>query len=322
MNCLFNNFNISINPYSNHILATLINATSLHIFYYVLLESCKMLYKMDKQNTNKANFQVIKYLYEDIFEDLTVDNNIKIQLLDLLDINSIDRHYILYYIFKLDGVIPKHNNIEEIQNIKDYYKLACKNLDMEYGSMNLDETLENNYQIALNSVYECNIAHINFISWLYYSGIYTYLIKNNELKQFVLSIMNSKQLLKGNLFLKYQLYLVEMEKMSLIEEEEEVSKESITEDKNEDKTLEHTSEENNESNESNESNETDENNYELENADELNARNISEDLDELNEITFATKLIVAVKNITIKSIKGIFGIIREEMKELFHNAND
>ena len=62
----------------------------------------------------------------------------------------------------------------------------------------------------------------------------------------------------------------------------------------------------------------DEIDYTSENEEELNNRPISEDISDMNEITFAYKLLTTIKNITVRIVNSTWMIVKEEATELFH----
>ena len=80
--------------------------------------------------------------------------------------------------------------------------------------LNLDETSIPDIQIKIGeNKYKLTEEKLNFIQWLYYIGLYDYLtdINNIDIKYDILNEMNEIGLLKGNLFLRYQLFLCDYE---------------------------------------------------------------------------------------------------------------
>jgi hypothetical protein len=262
--------------------------------------------------------EISDMVFDNVFEDETVDEQVKKDVTSLLDINSLERYYILYYIFKKRGSF--YDGKSDI-NTYAYYKTVVndwRNIYFVDDNMNLimslDDSLENDYQIVIdNLIYDCNMAHVRFLSWLYYSGIYSYLVDRQDIQTTVLNDMNTKTLLKGNLFLKYQLYLITMENQANNEANNE-AKDIPVEEGNILTTI----EEEKQDEDANYS----ENDYTIENEDELNKRSISEDFSNMNEFIFAGKLFTTVRNITIRTIISTWKIIKEEATELFHTVLD
>ena len=176
------------------------------------------------------------YTVKNILDDTTITNSIKINILNtLLDKNSLNKYYIIYFIFtkqyEYDYYIDDDDDDDDIttneltQNtIKLNSYVEYKKIKRVFGGSkycNLDETVKNDFvfDLYITSQHTNNIlqkktyntckAHINFISWVYYSGIYTYLINNENIKTTILNEMNEKKLLYGNTFIQYIIYGLE-----------------------------------------------------------------------------------------------------------------
>lgn len=362
MEYLANPFNHSINAFPNVDILWALNIVSLNLFYKSIFDIVSKLEEIQHQeniikgdtlendNDNDINYisEIPDIVFDNVFDDVSIDNQVKINLTFLLELNSLDRHYILYYIFKQRGLFyDGESNINTLLtnnavlvNTYAYYKTVLNDWMNIYFSddkldlqMNLDDSLENNYQIVIdNFICDCNLAHVRFLSWLYYSGIYNYLMDNKENKKTVLNDMNAKKLLTGNLFLKYQLFLIEMENNDNNDNDNNdnndndnkdiIDVECYKEQENEQK--------NEQDNQDEELNmdidelveesvvDDDELDYNSENEEELDNRSISEDLSNINEMTFTIKLLSTVRNITIRTIISTWNIIKEEASELFH----
>jgi len=365
MEYLANPFNHSINSPPNDGICGIFNILSLNLFYYIVaLFVCKLdeIQREESVLEGESNIKDIPdTVFDNIFDDALVDNQIKQDLIALLDTNSLERHYILYYIFKKRGIF--YNGSVDI-NTFAYYKALLndwRNIyfvdNKESLIINLDNSLENDYQIVIdNLVYDCNNAHIRCLSWLYYSGIYNYLMDNLEIKLAVLNDMNERKILTGNLFLKYQLLLIDMENMESIEQKENAEKQDSLDTLDNQEKLETIEEECNSEQEYNtdrecnqdentnldndnddlveesaieksdddlEEEEENENvDHSADNEEELNNRLIADDFTDMNEMTFAAKLLSTVKNITIRTIVSTWKIIKEETNELFHPVLD
>ena len=155
-----------------------------------------------------------------ILESKTLTEEEKQNIFDtLLPSNSLDMAYILYYIFKIKGYIFVY---DENNNIKNYFDsfLDFKKYESFYGPENFHFNLSYVQDTALtfgDQIYNLNAAHLKFISWLYARGIYDYLICDEsnmmkyDMKYEILNEMNDEKLLTGNLFLRYQFFLIEYE---------------------------------------------------------------------------------------------------------------
>jgi hypothetical protein len=66
----------------------------------------------------------------------------------------------------------------------------------------------------------------------------------------------------------------------------------------------------------------DEIDYTSENEEELDKRPINEDISDMNEMTFAYKLLNTIKNITVRILNSTWIIVKEEAAELFHPVLD
>ena len=147
---------------------------------------------------------------------------------NMLSTKTVERALVLYYIFIFKGnytvkrkeivknglgedieeeIIEEYNSFKEFNNMDSI--IENQNTDYDtYNLFNLDETLLPDTKIKIGEKeYNINQAHLNFISWLYSSGIYEYLTTNDDIKFNILDEMNEQKLLRGNVFLRYQLQL-------------------------------------------------------------------------------------------------------------------
>lgn len=205
-------------------------------FYGIFAYMCAILMNKqrkhiaDKQddNTNINNFFKIKNTLlmchiisnssaYSFIEDREISIKKKQSILDnLLSMKSLERPYILYYLFKYC----------DFKQYEEYYTKS---------NFNLDETLELDTTFAIgDKQYNVNMGNLKFIAWVYYSDLYDFLINDDKLKYEILSEMNSKGLLCGNVFLRYQLFLNEYEQdledykdMPGLISQEEINKETI-----------------------------------------------------------------------------------------------
>jgi len=165
-------------------------------------------------------------------DDLNETNETNEKMISILDnmlsTKTVERALVLYYIFVYKGnyfvkstekyknglgedieeeIIEEYNSFKEFNNMESI--IESKNTDYDtYNLFNLDETLLPDTKLKIGKKeYNINQAHLNFISWLYYSGIYDYITKNKDLKFNILNEMNEQKLLRGNVFLRYQLQL-------------------------------------------------------------------------------------------------------------------
>ena len=227
--------------------------------------------KLEKYNKLNKNY---KYQFPDnklkLLNDVCLDtdtNNTskneseseikkKQDILDnMLSRKTLERSLIIYYIF------VKKGNYKFITKNKDTNELSFKeyNSNLEFAAFdisltkntnqnsdvnelfNLDSSLDSNTSFFIGTKeYIINEGHLNMISWLYYSGLYEYLTTNIQLKYKILKDMYNDNLLTGNLFLRYHLFL--QDNKSLIEEiekndEYEDSSENDESDASEDKII-------------------------------------------------------------------------------------
>ncbi len=335
MEYLANPFNLSVNPFSNEGICGILNIASINLFYYILSTCICKLSEIDEQETcieDDTNIDEIPdIVYDNVFNDESVDNKTKKDLISLLDINSLERSYILYYIFCKKGYFD--NGELQINTFKYFKKVAndLQNIlsiddnDVDLV-INLDENLDHNYQTVIdNSFIDCNIAHIRFLSWLYYSGIYDYLINDDNKMQATLEDMNNRKLLIGNLFLKYQLYLIEIENKTetcdIKEcETEESNNENLVDydDDGDDKQDNLTDVDTDADVDVDVDAITDTIDNDLDNEKELKANTNYQDLSDMNNSSFLIKLLSILGNLGMKSLIIIWNSVKEDIAEIFH----
>ena len=162
------------------------------------------------------------------------------EILDnMLSSKTVEKALVLYYIFIFKGnylvkrkyiiktdigedieeeIIEEYNSYKEFKNMEKIIENEWENniyngIDQDSESdsgetnlFNLDESLEPNMELQIGKkTYNINKAHLNFISWVYSSGLYEYLTTNEDIKINILDEMNEQKLLRGNLFLRYHL---------------------------------------------------------------------------------------------------------------------
>ena len=189
------------------------NTIAYIMFYGICAHMCSILmYKQrkhiaDKQDDNTDSNELYKInntllmcqivsnnsAYSFI-EDNTIPDVKKQSILDnLLSMKSLERPYILYYLFKYC----------DFKQYEEYYTKS---------NFNLDETLELDTTFAIgDKQYNVNMGNLKFIAWVYYSGLYDFLMNDDKLKYEILSEMNSNGLLSGNVFLRYQMFMLDYE---------------------------------------------------------------------------------------------------------------
>lgn len=143
----------------------------------------------------------------------------------MTSLNSIDRVYILYYIFKRKGDYILKNNKDNLNQKETTTNCLYEfNIYQDlYGkdNFNLDLSLEKDIDFTIGDItYTMNSANLAFISWLYYSNIFNYLMNNEKLKYEILNEVNNENKLYGNLFLRYHLFTCDYEKRKELEEYE------------------------------------------------------------------------------------------------------
>ena len=199
-----------VHPYEPDIIY---NTIAYMMFYGICAHMCSILmYKKRKHIVDKqdGNTNINKYFKINIYQLVSLmisnnsaygfieDNDIPIEkkqsILDnLLSMKSLERPYILYYLFKYC----------DFKQYEEYYTKS---------NFNLDETLELDTTFAIgDKQYNVNMGNLKFIAWVCYSGLYDFLMNNDKLKYEILSEMNSKGLLCGNVFLRYQMFMLDYE---------------------------------------------------------------------------------------------------------------
>ena len=115
------------------------------------------------------------------------DDTVNHVLDTLLDVNSLDRAAILYYIFHEKGNfnINVYNCSGKIINISRNSYADFKAVEKYYAysklGFNLDETIEADTVISVaGREYHTTEAELRFISWVYYSGLFNYLINSDN----------------------------------------------------------------------------------------------------------------------------------------------
>ena len=169
MEFLANPFNHSVNAPPSDGISRILNMVSLNLFYYILFAISVKLDEIRQVEDVLEGIDDIKEIpdmvFENVFDDETVDSQVKKDLIALLDTNSLDRHYILYYIFKKRGSF--YDGESDI-NTYAYYKTVVNDWRNIYfmddaisRKMSLDESLENDYQIVIdNIICDANMSHI------------------------------------------------------------------------------------------------------------------------------------------------------------------
>jgi hypothetical protein len=185
---------------------------NLSLFYGIISYYIYLLYLKNKKN----NYPKIAYDYSclglitDSIDNPDISNDLLNKILkSLLNINSIDRSVLLYYIFEEKGDFK--NNNDKISNSYEEFKCLERYYELK-KDFNLDENQERDTTITIgNNTYNTTTAELRFVSWVYYSGLYNYLICNENLKYELLKDMASKKLLVGNTFIMYQFFLLDYE---------------------------------------------------------------------------------------------------------------
>lgn len=216
MEYLLNPFNISINPYPESILASLLGYFTVYgTIYYLYSKLDNIHYKiMDKLDNYAFRMGNMKTIIEN---KAMPAKTIQMLFSKYLDVNSLDRVFTLHYILEEKG--DYETTLMDKNGILKTFKFNAweqfKALERYFGkeNFNLDENTIKNIKVDFGSeTYSLSIANLRFISWLYYSGLSSYLMDNKEIKYDMLYDMNDMKLLQGNLFIRYQFYLIEYEK--------------------------------------------------------------------------------------------------------------
>lgn len=216
MEYLSNPFNISINPYPEAQWPTLLGHGAIYTaIYYLCIKLVNNHYDelrvLDDYAFRVGNLKTI-------IENPSIPTD-TIQLLfnRYLDPNSLDRACLLHFIFEEKGdyeatIMNENGHLERITyNSWEQFKA----LERYFGKdkFNLDEHSPKDITVKIGDlVYNISSANLRFISWLYYSGLVAYLMDNESIKYSILGYMNDKKLLRDNLFIRYQFYLIEYDK--------------------------------------------------------------------------------------------------------------
>ena len=268
-----------------------LSTLNLFVFYGLFIYSFKHLINLHYKN----NKTTLTYYCSDIIKSKndTDNDDYKNELFNnLLSLNSINRCYLLYYIFKRKGdfktlIINNKTNKPELNTYNTYnlFTIVKDNYNLSSTEFNLDETQSPDTIVTIgNKTHTLTLAQLKFIQWIYYTGIYDYLMNNNNIKYDILNEMNEKNLLGGNLFLRYQLFLCQYEEeyISNINDISDISDISDDSDENNDNITDESNdtpdESNNTTDESNNNDISEESeedtNYDIENDIELNKYNI------------------------------------------------
>jgi hypothetical protein len=163
--------------------------------------------------------------------DDTYKNNL---FRNLLSLHSLDRSYILYFIFKkkgnflssiISGEKKKYNSYDLFNKIREHYNL-------EHSEFTLDDTQIPNIIITIgDEEHYLTKYQLLFIQWLYYTGLYDYLTTTMNLKYKILNEMNEEGVFISNVFLRYHIFLCDYEDMN--EKNKNNNKNEKTNDDNE-----------------------------------------------------------------------------------------
>ena len=185
---------------------------SLHYKTLKTLETLKPLVKCinDDDSTIKHTYTVYSGT---VLKSITLehDDTYKNNLFkNLLSLHSLDRCYILYFIFKkkgyfissfISGEKKKYNSYDLFNRIRDYYNLESR-------EFTLDDTTIPDIIITINEEnHYLSKSQLLFIQWIYYTGLYEYLTTTIHLKYKILNEMNEEGLFISNVFLRYHMFL-------------------------------------------------------------------------------------------------------------------
>lgn len=206
--------------------------------------------------------------------DTTYKNNL---FKNLLSLHSLDRSYILYFIFKkkgnflssvISGEKKKYNSYDLFNKIREHYNL-------ERSEFTLDDTTIPDTIITIGEEsHYLTKSQLLFIQWLYYTGLYNYLTTNINLKYKILNEMNEEGIFISNVFLRYHMFLCDYE--------------DINEKNNSNNNETNANENNNDVSNNNESNDNENNDneyiYSLSDNEDIYSLSDSEDLDFSNYV--------------------------------------
>jgi len=213
------------------------------MFYGMIGYSLKKLSDSYYSLNDTNNTSILKEYSSDVIKSINVKHNDEYKqtlLYNLLSLNSLDRCYILHFIFKRKGNFTSSTLTEtetenvpktttETVNEKEYNSYELYNKIIEKYKLtsldfNLDETEEPDIVVNIGELkYELTIAKLHFIQWVYYTGLYDYLMSRDDIKYEILTEMNEQSLFSGNLFLRYQLFLCKYEQEQEQEQDNSVN---------------------------------------------------------------------------------------------------
>jgi len=185
-----------------------------------LLEKCNTNDDDDYDNDDNTILHSYSHYTEDVLKsiipehDTTYKNNL---FKNLLSLHSLDRCYILYFIFKkkgnfvssfINGEKKKYNSYDLFNKFREHYNL-------EHREFTLDDTQIPNTIITIgDEEHYLTKYQLLFIQWLYYTGLYNYLTTNINLKYKLLNEMNEEGVFISNIFLRYHMFLCDYEDMN------------------------------------------------------------------------------------------------------------
>jgi len=262
-NYLLNDFNQNIIIPENYTTDTLFHY---FVYFYMITLFSRLINKTLKIYDDN-NYYFKKKLplipHELIINDKTISRTKLHEIFNNLIENNLIHNLLLFFIFKVQGNIyikcnkyhsHYYNNNTNDNNTNDNHtddnntdyktnRYIILNVYEEYkfwqniwggeNEFHFDMFKNNlhpvNYNITFddNTQLEISLENLRFISWIYYSGIYNFIISKDELYiKLLLDAMNARKLLKGNELLQYHLGTI------IFEEENELQQESLNENGN------------------------------------------------------------------------------------------
>jgi len=240
-------YNYLLNDFNKNIIIPEYN-TIIIFFYYLcyyymyelfdkLIDKTLEIYNSNNYDFNKK-IQLIQHKL--IINDKNISETKLHDIFSNLITNNLIYNLLLFFIFKVQGNIyvkcnkyhshyynDSHDKTNKyiILNVYDEYKF-WQNICGGKNKFHFDMFKNNVYQVNFNITFDDNtqfnisLENLRFISWVYYSGIYNFIISKNQLCiKLLLDAMNERKLLKGNELLQYHLGTIVFEEENKINNE-------------------------------------------------------------------------------------------------------
>ena len=264
---ILNNFNYSIQQNTIPLDILAVQTYFYFVLVYTLVHKTISTYDIEESRHEKEVKQSLSFnYYTDTFESVDYDdyenkeyfeeqNDKELEhlseeqsryitiLQDLIQLNSLNRQAILYYIQNLT-MANKYQVTKEYFQVYEHY---LEMLDFYGGkeNFNLDMKIEPDIVLIIDTPTESlhiitSKAHLNFIAWVIDEGLYDYVILDKQFRYQILSRMCNDNLITSNQFIQFQLEDIPIVDNSIVEdnvfEDNEEYEENITESSEDNET--------------------------------------------------------------------------------------